>query len=212
MSTLKLMRYIPDIMERDMAFTDVDFDTELKLKGFKLHVQNVLTKGERLTKRHYASAVYNEATTQIDYSDLVIEENYTFERGDNYLAKWRTHLIKWICEDETVHPTTKIMPNKYYTPMERMTEGKRRRANVINQLEYDIVIWITLTVPMDPFDAAEEGRAFFNEISAEVSSFLEVQDLAIHTAISTSTRTWLDNVIVAPDVTIRQVLISELTL
>lgn len=214
MSEIKLIRLIPELMELG-HFQAIDFKRELTLRNLRLHREDVIVKGERTESKWWGDVTINQTTGALEFSDLFVREDYVFTRDANNLALYRTHDVIWICDDDTEHPDKKVMPTKFYSVLDRMAEGKRRRRNIVDRLEYDMIGWIAVTESVDPLTAADMGRALFQILSADATRYLDVQDMAITTTIQDdTTTTWLDNVIAAgpPAVTIRAALIDSLTI
>ena len=144
-----------------------------------------MVKGE-VTKVEYFRN-YDQPTNT--YSDLIVQEDITNFRQNGFVA-YREMLITWYLEDDTPSPSTKLR-TKYYSGEEAIAEGKRRRGNIINEIEINVVGMIAVAEGISIEDAAAIGEAFLNSLNTEVTGYVRSGNTALITAVENATDSWL---------------------
>jgi hypothetical protein len=182
------------------------------IRSLSIRLQPVLTfdKGEVTRRDFFETAVLSNG--QVVGTNLVVREDYVYNRDANGIVQSRDLTISWYADDDTVF-TSKVR-SKLYTPMEGLREGKRFRANVIDQLQIDTLFLIMTTEGWDEPTAQAAGASFMFSVQTETTLYVEADDKATLTAAinADTTHTWLDNVINPgpPAVTIRDYVIAGL--
>jgi hypothetical protein len=94
---------------------------------FGLFKKNIFNnRGELISKEYYKE--YDGVT----YSNLVVKDEYYYTSDSvNDLVQYRDEIITWYLEDNTVGAIKNI--KKYYSLVEAINEGIRRRSNLLDQ-------------------------------------------------------------------------------
>lgn len=165
--------------------------------SIRLRRKNTFVKGE-LQKVEYYSGASIAANGTITYvGDPIIREDITYVRDSLNLALSRELVITWLCKDGTDHPTTKTMA-KVYSHAQRSVEGKRRRSNVVDDLEI-ITAGLLIETELanngnDVQATVEHGRNLMATYSDSITGYLRAGLKDIITDIEDdATYTWLDN-------------------
>lgn len=200
---LRLSRFVPDLEERH-DFQDVDYVRTLPTR---LHPDRQIVKGELQRVTYYAHA--EVINSMVAYSDPIVEEVYVYTRDSDGFALYRDMTITWFREDGSPDPRLKRR-RKYYSPLERIQEGKRRRKNVVDQLQFTVLFAIMVTEAVTEEQARQLGTAFLAHHDAFIRLYLDASDPAIVSAVQAdSVHTWLSNEL-SPGVTIRDTITGEL--
>lgn len=209
---VKLYRYIP------LHFTDyteaphnIDFETGITAR---LHPKVYMTFGEVTKIEYYASSTQSGFSQT--YSDLILQEDFSYTRDSNGFALSRTHTITWYREDGSAHPSTKVR-TKYYSADDSYREGIRRRGNIIDALIMEIAGMLLATVPSGTDqEKIQLGRNFMAYHKTNLDLFKEASNQGILYAVRddavTEHNTWLNNVVAAPSTTIRHVILARLNM
>jgi hypothetical protein len=201
----KLYEYIVGEHNSTVCPKTIDYGTQLTIR---VHPKNTFSTGVLTKIIYYAS--YNGTT----YSLPVVEENYVYTYGAGNLASSRVLTIKWYYDDGTISTDVKTM-TKYYASYEAIVESNRRRQNIIDALQLDIVGLIMQTNQVSQSSAMVTGSTFLDAYSAEVRSWLITPTLyalqnRLNAEVSGSTDfQWLFNAI-GGGATIRSYLLSKI--
>jgi hypothetical protein len=213
---VKIYRYINDTVYHDLSKPPKEHDFIVGL-SIKMHEKVTMVKGEVQKKEHYANF---DGTT---YSDLIVVEDIVYNRNALGFAVSRTTTRKWICEDQSVHPDTKISL-KYYSANDQIEEGITRRGNLIKSIQQPVMGLIAFAWYQNPYAVNTavilEGRKFLLEYQQEFNAFVNESNKAIIECLSTTSNpryadvtkwSWIDSM-TPYGVTIRQYIVSQLTI
>jgi hypothetical protein len=208
MSDIKIHRWI---LNQEIDFRDVDYVRGLPVR---LAPEHTFDKGSRIKTVYYVNAELLP-NGEVDYSDPVVEENYSYVFNPHTgLAVERDLTIEWFLEDDTKHPVPKLR-SKIYTLKESIAEGSRRRRNVLHGLQQK-VIEILFAVngglvgqPDAMENAISQAQDFSAKHQAEITDYLENGSSKLAVAITNDSEAWLDTE-VSPSVTARMVILNEL--
>lgn len=141
----------------------------------KLHRKSIIVKGECQREEYYAQCVGDT------FSDLIVQEEHVFTRDPLGFAIKRDTTIRWICEDETAWNQTKTW-TKFYNNLEKISEGKVRRGNLIDNLQTPVLALVSLAltgvVAASPA-VILEGRRFLAAYKTEFENFVAASDKSI---------------------------------
>lgn len=192
---------------------DVDFITGLNIK---LHRKSILVKGECQAEEYYTD--YDGTT----YSNMIVKESHVFTRDAIGFALRRDTTLQWVKNNESLGPVLKTL-TKYYSPLERILEGKTRRGNLVDNLQLPVISLISFALTGNPnptLPIIVHGREFLATYKSEFDNFVGASDKTILSClndsnhakyISSANWSWIDSM-TPYGVTIRQYLISELTI
>ena len=206
--------------------TSLDYKKGLNTR---LHPKNTFTKGELTLREYYESATV-DAVGAVTFSNLVLKEENSYTRDIGGFAVVRSQTISWMRDDETWGPDVKTTL-KYYSGIDKMQEGKKRRSNLVDQLMMDtanMLLYIEavarITATGDPnyqLTQAEveavlvTGRDLLTAYEDEFSAFIQHSEKKILTDIANdTTHAILDYDVPgsSPVVKIRDFVISEMTI
>lgn len=133
-----------------------------------------------------------------------------YDRDASGLAIQRWTKRTWWQTDDTAGPTKTTHKRYDHDTVEQMTEGRRRRTNVINSLQLDVLSMLVATTAVDPNnptqaekDAAEaDGMDFMGSYASEISTYISTGDLDWRTPpespnITDDATAWLSNNVTA---------------
>lgn len=212
---VKLFRYIPmEFVSYDEPPLDVNYETGLTTR---LHpTVSEMVDGEVRRIDYYASASIDMQTGAVSYSDLIVREDFAYQRDAVGFARARTQTITWYLEDGTPHPTTKQRP-KFYEPDESLREGMRRRGNITDKLAMDLagILMVTQTQLANPQDRLDLGRDFMRFHKTSFDMFVDASSAQILYDVRDDAEpahaVWIDDEI-APGVTIRATILDALNI
>jgi len=209
MSEIKIHRWI---LNQEVDFRDIDYVRGLSVR---LAPEHVFDKGSRIKTIYYAEADLLP-TGEVDYSDPVVEENYSYVFNPHTgLAIERDLVIEWFLEDGTKHPATKTR-HKIYTLKESIAEGSRRRRNVVHGLQQKVIeiLFVVNGGLVGQTDAMEnaisQAQDFSTKHQVEITDYLENGSSKLSVVITNDNETWLDQIVAAPSTTARMVILNEL--
>jgi len=189
---------------------NINYKTGLK-KDISLFTDRVFYKGELQQAIHYQQ--YDEQTK--NFSIPVVKVTVTYSRDSNGIItdQGRTTLREYYTTGGTIgrHSSTHI---KYYDGAEKINEIKKRRQNLINNLELVMLGLIMQTdqTGLTEAEVIDSGRAFMVEYEAELQHFVNTGVDDIVTAINADiTYSWLNNIITGTQ-TIRDYMAAEFDL
>lgn len=189
-------------------FTRIDYIRGLDIR---LAPQRTFTNGVLTRVDFYASVTFDPNTGSESFSDLVLTEEYNYTRNADGFAVARVLTISWMTEAQTYHARTKSR-YKTYNLTESLRETARRRQNVLDTLQSDM-IGIFVTTGMTTDQAIGAGMDFFQHHINEITAFKEIGALTalINAITADTTHTWLDTVIAPPSTDIRAFIIGRLS-
>jgi hypothetical protein len=213
---VKIHNYITDTHYPNQSIPPKEHDFIVGL-SIKLHEKVTMVKGEVQKKEHYA--VFNGTT----YSDLVVVEDIVYSRNALGFATSRQTTRKWVCEDNSVHPDTKVSV-KYYNSNDQIEEGITRRGNLIKSIQQPVMGLIAFAWYQNPYAVNSlvilEGRKFLLEYQQEFNAFINESNKAVLDCLSSPLAiryvdsvkwNWIDSQ-TPYGVTIRQYIVSQLTI
>ena len=183
----------------------------------RLRKAETFVQGELRTIAYHPDATVDLATGAITFVGApVVREDFAYVRDAAGFAKSRTQTITWLRKDGSDHPTQKVM-GKVYNPGASMREGKRRRRNIIDQVELRVAQLLLETELAnqggDVQGTLELGRDLASHYGKEISDFENLSKQSILTAIQNDQQfAWLDNLppSLGGAITIRDEVIAEL--
>jgi hypothetical protein len=158
------------------------------------HKKRTIVKGELV------KAEYFRNFDGVIYSDLILEENRTFNRDAIGIVQTRDISIKWYLEDDTVGCTKTW--TKYYNADEAIQEGIDRRSNMISVAKTTLLRELALVhgVPTNQ----QYGFDLLTSVGTEMKWFTEGHTQPLRDAINNSTKPYMTPVI-------KTAVVTELT-
>jgi len=205
-SPFKIYRYV----DRD-EFVVEEVPQSLNYKtglNKRLHPIHEFSRG-RIVRTTYYDSFKIGVNGFVTGIDPIVEEISSWLDNPNGTIE-RTKEIRWFREDKTrSDPKVLIKP---YDVIESRTEGRRRRRNVGDQLSMNVVGLVMQTERLDKIsDAVALCTPWLLKNKNAQDLFVELGAPALVQAISADSKTeWLNNEI-APGVSIRMYLVSELS-
>ena len=201
----KIYRYCESAVHpEDEAPVDVNYKTGLTTR---LHPVLTWSRGRITEVGMYASASLN-AQGEVEGTDLVVKETFSYTDDASGLARHRLMTITWYTEDGEAGQVKHR--EKYYNNADSRTEGRRRRRNVIDQISIKVVGMVAATEQVDFATAIGMCTPWMDAKVVEVSMYIETAADGLKQAIINDTSSeWLNNLL-APGVSIRGYLIGEL--
>ena len=203
LASIKIYNYTNN---NDCNIYQVPYDLDYRLLG--LYKKETYTKWELFKVEYYWDYDMN---TKI-FSDLIVKEDYTYIKDWAWYTQIRDIVISWYDTSNQVAwtKTTK----RIYTMNEALLLGEARRNTIINDTKIKCIWSIRATEydsnPAD-FPLAEEvWKVFLAWCINEVSLYIQWERQSLISYITNATDEWLDN-LVAPSITIRMLLIDNLT-
>ena len=197
-------------------FTQIDYTL------LPLFPKYYFNKGELYKTEYYV----NE-----DLTDLVLVVDVTYNRDAAGFAQTRTTRRRWVNNDDSFNTVEKTTSKNYTNnPSQIIKEGKRRRENIVDNLQIPTLTAIQMT--MLPLGHTEQdcllyGRNFLDFYDLEFKKFVNnastvnqkndpnfgrrVIEVLLETDSEVEHALWLDQIpnIFGPGVTIRQYLVNE---
>ena len=191
----------------ELAFQEIDY-----IRGLPIRLAPELEKdrGVIVRKTFYVQATINPLTGFEMFNDPVVEELYDYTRDEDGFALYRSCAITWFREDGTKHPSAKIRV-KTYSPVERVKESTRRRANVIDELKIALIGMIAQTEKLPVQEAIALAQTLFVSQQLSINTYVEAGTDFLRDYVTTSVEyPWMDNPINEQGVTIRMYILSQL--
>lgn len=216
----KIYDFVLDKKKYNTAQPPIDLDYRSGLI-IMLHRKSTVVKGE-CTKEEYYELCSVDQYGNLTYSNLVVSEHHVFTRDALGFPVYRSSHLKYYDKNGVASDAFKPWI-KYYSGLEKIGEGKIRRANLVDNLQMPTIglISIALTGSPNPtsqviiigrnflFDYKKEFDAFVDESNKEILSCL--QNASNPRYMSASKYPWI-NSMTPYGITIRQFLTSELTI
>ena len=181
-------------------FHDIDYTIELSIKLF---AKRTFIKGELQSVIWYSD---------IDCTDAIINVAIVYVRDALGFAVSRTTTRSWVNMNDTLNSDTKITLKNYtINSLDQTEEGIRRRSNIIKGLQIPVIGSMLATInDLSDIEIIQLGRDFMKENKNSLQCFIDESHKGISTDIENATNFWLDNVINANGLTIRQYMLNEL--
>jgi hypothetical protein len=210
---VKMWRYIErrfGMSRLDPPF-DVDYITQ---SSVRLHPTNsIVVDGEIRRVDYYATAAPPNSMGIVEYSDLIVREDFAYTRDQMGFARARTQTITWFREDGSPHQSTKQRV-KFYENDESLREGQRRRRNITDTLSMTVTGWLVATQTQLASGQAriQMGRDFMAAHKQSFDMYADASDAGILYAIrDDQAHAWLDG-LMAPGLTVRAKILDDLNI
>ncbi len=184
---------------------DINYKTEI---NSRLHPVHTFIHGELQETIYYLQ--YDEETKE--YSDKILRVTFTYIREGGF-AKKRIANRTWFYNDgsESIEHKTCI---KYYSNLDAIVEGKRRRSNIINEMSLNVVGYLMAFEGLDLTNATLKARTFGSNLKTEITLFIDesIKDLITEindTNLDSTFPFLLGNL---GDMTVREKLVFELNI
>lgn len=163
--------------------------------------QTIIELGER------RQSIYYDRYRDGEYLDPIIKVDYVFNRDERGFVFEKVRTISWCLEDGTWSQQTQKDFIPVVSQAEQITELKRRRENIINELKGLAKKYSTTQLPLEAkiLEVFEANQVLIN-------SYIDAGSPKFRDAISISTEPWLDEVVVATGNTSRDILLSYLSI
>lgn len=176
----------------------------------RLHPKLTFHRGVLVEKVFYKDLSVDPETQVFTYTQPVVRETFAYQRDVKGFAQSRLQTIQWVNRDGTYNDRTKTRV-KVYTPQESIGETHRRRSNILDQMQVEMLALLQAYAGMTQAEAIAEGQSFYSSLSTEIALY---RDIGEHTTLWQSIwdmtgRTWLDAEI-APSFAVRDHLISRI--
>lgn len=183
----RIFSYIRRLNDRD--FRDVNYKNGLTTR---LHPRHTFERGVIVRTGYFAYMSFNPATYQFDFSEEVVREDYVYQRDANGFAQSRVMSITWFNNDGTVNEATKNRV-KIYTTAESIRETARRRQNILDQLQVDLMGIFMQALGDTQRDAVRRGQQFWKGHSNGIALFKDIGDeeTLISEIANDTENTWL---------------------
>lgn len=221
MTEPKIHRYFLTPRHELIDVREVDYVRGLSVRLQPEKLLSTTVKGEVVQINFYDSATLQPDGVSVVFDDLVVREDHAYTRDSAGVAIMQTKTIRWYGEDDS--EIAQKVRTKIYSLDERIAEGKTRRRNHVNEMQFTVLGMIIATEGLTgtpeeiAAQAAALGIAFFATVQSEIALYVDTGDqLTLGTAITTidtgTEHTWLENVIDPgpPAVTIEGYLLNEL--
>ena len=205
----KIWKYVREGVQEDeeqIPF-DINYKTGLTIR---LHPMRTFVKGVLIEVCYHLNASKN-SDGSVSYDEPIIREQFEYVRDAATFAQSRIQTIEWYDENGEIGPDKKELV-KVYEPVEGITEGVRRRTNVIDQLKIDLIGLALGTgnaanVPV----AIGLGREIFDQLVKEIQAYIETNDFALATALqNVDLFPWLNSIIPGTPITVRAYILDAI--
>ena len=202
-------KYTPSIFH--LLPVDIDFKKGLKRR---LHPKLIYANNGELTKIEYYDTISVDfGTGAKTYSDLIVEENFTYLRDGSGFALKETNEIIWYLENGQAGTETKVM-EKWLSSEEIIKEGEQRRGHIIKDLQLTTVGILALTRPQwDAETRLQKGIDFMSFYRNEIKDYIDAAQGTLQSSILTDAETnhdWLDDIIDGNGTKIRDLFVAKL--
>lgn len=224
-----LLGLVPALLARSKPLETINYQTELLADVGRLHPQiTSIVDGEVRQK------VFWRDFDGVTYSTPVVTEDFVYTRNAQSFVMFRVQTIRWHDEAGALMADPVKARTKFYSPEESISEGKRRRGNIVNGLELIVLEMMQATIPgMSTADLTamglnglegqaladailELGRDFLRRREDALRLYADAHVKLIHDEIRDAAEPqdiWLDNigaVVGGVPVPVRTVIISKL--
>lgn len=193
----------------------INYITGLAAEVGRLHpIVEDMTDGEVRRVVHYLN--FDGVTPSFP----IVEERYTYNRNPLGFAMSRVMEIQWYQNDGALGDLVKTRL-KIYSYQDAIRESKRKRSNIVDALELEVLGLMQATVTEaqaiaegwpsnDEASVLEMGRAFLVSHEGALYSYEHADNKAIQADILADvSRPWLDNPINGDGVTLRAYIVSK---
>lgn len=216
----KIYDFVADKKKYDTTKPPIDLDFRCGLT-LMLHRKSQVVKGE-CVKEEYFETCSVDQFGNLTYTNLIVSEHHTFTRDPLGFPVYRASHLKYYDKNGVASQPVKSWV-KFYSSLEKIGEGKTRRANLVDNLQMPVIGLISIALNGTPnptsqviligrnflFDYKKEFDAFVDESNKEIISCL--QNASNPRYMSASKYPWI-NSMTPYGVTIRQFLIGELSI
>lgn len=186
--------------QRETRPVDVDYKTGLDVR---LHPKHTLLHGELQKTEYFRDYDPVEKT----HSHPILEVHFVYTRDAAGFAVSRTSTIYWYLSDSTIDTTGKTMV-KYYSNLEAVAEGIRRRGNIVNDVALRVVGFVMAFDSIEQPAATLRAREFSMDYKTSIDAFVSVSVKDIITQLSEDTKyTFLDGMLSA-ELSVRNYMIG----
>lgn len=197
---------------------DLDFRTSLTKM---LHRKSILIKGECVSEEYYENCSV-DAQGNLTYTNKIVSEHHSFIRDPLGFPVMRNSHLHFYDKNGAESAESKHW-TKFYSNLEKIQEGKTRRGNLVDNLQMPCVGLISIAMTGSPLPSSAvilEGRRFLFDYKKEFDAFVDESNRDIvacfsdtnHSRYASASKySWI-NSMTPYGVTIRQFLISELTI
>jgi hypothetical protein len=216
----KIYDFISDKAKYDTTKPPLSLDFRTSL-SIVLHRKSTVIKGECTTEEYYENCSVN-AQGNLTYTNLIVSEHHAFTRDPLGFPVFRKSHVHYYDKNGIESSETKNW-TKFYSPLEKIQEGKTRRSNLVDNLQMPVIglISIAMNGTMNPSNAVIlAGRKFLFDYKKEFDAFIDESNKEIVYCLSNPANTnyasvskypWI-NSMTPYGVTIRQFLMGELTI
>lgn len=150
-----------DVGLQKLDFRDIDYTIK------NLFPKRVFSQGELQSVEWYIESTFQTK---------VLKAEMSYTRDGNGFATYRETLRTWINEDDSENPLTKLT-SKFYTPLEMIQEGKRRRGNIVDGVQIPTLSFMLETMVNPPTVTQDMvlliGRDFMDRFEDEFNKFID---------------------------------------
>lgn len=190
-------------------YSEINYKTELDRR---LHRVDTFSRGELVQTIYYAE--FDGTTPSVP----VVREDSVYEDDVFSLPTKRTMTISWYGRDGLLVDGAVKVLEKWYEGIAQLHASRRRRSNVYNILQQQVLGMLVATAPAgglstDPVVVIETGRAFLVSLDDDFNLWVDTaSETGLVDKITNGTELWLDNVVNVPEAgdTIRDYALWEL--
>jgi len=190
---------------------DIDFTTMLNKTLIKKTLPKI--QGKPISVEYYEE--YDNGL----YSNIIARIDFELTYDALGFITQRKELLKFYRENDEVSAEFKDIGRKFdplYDAEARILEGVKRRQSIIDNLQLPIlgVLQYAFSSTMSLNDIVVMGREFLDRFQRDFDLFIKASKKDIITSIGAATDVWLNFPFTpaGPGVTVRQYIISELTI
>lgn len=216
----KIYDFVADKKKYDTTKPPIDLDFRCGLT-LMLHRKSQVVKGECIKEEYFETCSVDQFGN-LTYTNLIVSEHHTFTRDPLGFPVYRASHLKYYDKNGVASQPVKSWV-KFYSSLEKIGEGKTRRANLVDNLQMPVIGLISIALNGTPsptsqviligrnflFDYKKEFDAFVDESNKEIISCL--QNASNPRYMSASKYPWI-NSMTPYGVTIRQFLMGELSI
>lgn len=217
--TFQIYEYVPrPLLNRDKLVPPFDIDYKVGLSR-RLVPARVMIKGELQEVTYYAEYDWSEPEEYNRYKVPVLKVTIAYVRDALGFAQYRTTTRQWYYTDGTLctDPACTKTTSKGYDLRTTIVEGKRRRQNVIDGLLLPVLgmmIQTELSNPTSEFSTEAElileGRRLLATWKPAIIDFVDDSNTTFADTVTAATEYYLDNVVNAQGLTIRQYILYNI--
>lgn len=199
--TYRLYDYVADTLDASVFPGHIDYKTGLTTR---LHPVHELAKGE------LQKTVYYAVTDGVTFSIPVLQVTFVWHRDANGFIMRRDSEITYYMNDGSLSVETKQM-QKYYNEQESIDEGRRRRRNIVNDINLTVVGLMQMTINDKTDDEIlQMGRDWYATNKDDIDNFVETSEQTIRSKILVDVTWWMSNVVPnTGGLTIREIVYSK---